>query len=622
MADKDSSWWLRRRVQRLLNEGRLAEAVNQIRQKGVEKAGARLLQERGHLVAAMELLAAVGEFREAGRMGVSAGNHGLAAYYFEKSGDLLDAARAYEKDGRPEPALELYMRLNEVERVGTLGMAEVENSPVLRMATEFLTEKGKTDLAVALLVKGRRPEEAGAALEQAGNLAEALKVYQSAALTMKAAAVHEKLGEHRRAAYLLMKAGQFSEAAETLARGGETIQAARLLRRLGKFDEALAVLDAVNPSSADYGDVTILASIILEQKEDISGAAARLAMLLERIGYSPQNEEVIYRLVDLQLDCGDMEGAERTLERAREDGGNARVLTEQLSAVREISTQSHGTSPARATTSTSLGFPRSPRYKLASRIARGGHGEIFLVRDLELDRYVVFKLLHSSSLPSRVAREYFKRESRAVARVSHANIVRIFDVGEIGGRPFYTMEYVKGINLLELVEGGGREPLSLKESLSVCRQICEALTHAHDKRILHRDVKLDNVMLTEALSVKLLDFGLAKALDENPHASQFIVGTPAYMSPEQLAGRMVDERTDIYSLGVLMYRLFTGKKPFDAGGDMKRRTRSGPPPDPRQLQSDLPSQLAEAIMRCLEPDPDDRFRTTRQVAAALAAVPV
>ncbi len=419
-----------------------------------------------------------------------------------------------------------------------------------------------------------------------------------------------------------MKLGEFCDAAEMLVRGGEELQAARLFRRLGKFEEAISVLNSVNPSSAEYADATILASTILEQMEDVDEAAKRLLVLLERIGYSPQNEEIIYRLVDLQLDLGDIEGAERTLEHAREDGGDAKVLTEQISAVREESSEPPRSQPLDDATSTSLGFPRSKRYKVVSRIARGGHGELFLVRDLRLCREVVFKLLHSSSLPSKVAQDYFRRETRAIGRLDHPNIVQVHDVGEIASRPYYTMEFVRGINLLELVDGGMGSPLGLEEKLSVCRQICDALAHAHDKRILHRDVKLDNVMLTQALHVKLLDFGLAKALDENPHASQFIVGTPAYMSPEQLAGRMVDERTDIYSLGVLMFRLFTGEKPFDASEDLKRQSRSGSPPDPRRRDGQIPVQLAKTIMRCLEPDPDDRFRSARQVAKELGAVPV
>ncbi len=155
------------------------------------------------------------------------------------------------------------------------------------------------------------------------------------------------------------------------------------------------------------------------------------------------------------------------------------------------------------------------------------------------------------------------------------------------------MEYVRGDNLLKYTEAGQREALTDLEKLSICRQVCGALAHAHGLRILHRDVKLDNIMLTPDKSVKLLDFGLAKVLDENPHASQFIVGTPAYMSPEQLAGKMLDERTDIYSLGILMYRLFTGVVPFEKGGD--ERQHNAPVPDPNQIASGPLYQRRRAI---------------------------
>ncbi len=613
---------LPRKVQRLLDEGRLAAAIDLIRQGDDLREGAHLLVEQGYVDEAMAILAEGREFRDAGRLALVRRNYPLAARYFEESGDLAAAALAHERGGALGAALMLHMQLEDVARVAALAMREWENPRVLELAATFLRKKGERKLAVALLVKGRRPGDAARILEQDGDQEGAIKLYEEAGDALGAARLYESRKEFRRAAYILMKAGQFCEAAETLVRGGEALQAAKLYRRLGKLTEALAVLDRIHPSSPIHADAMLLASTILEQQEDLPAAAQRLAQLLDRIGYSRQNEETIYRLVDLQLDTGDLDGAELTLERARDEGGDVQTITEQISVVREISAEPPETSPLDDATSTTLGFPNTSRYKLVQRLARGGHGELFLVRDTQLGREVVFKLLHSESLPSKVAQQYFKREARAAARLSHPNIVRVFDVGEIRGRPFYTMEYIKGINLLQLVDGSARGPLSMEENLLVCRQICEALAHAHDNRVVHRDVKLDNVMLTQSLQVKLLDFGLAKALDENPHASQFIVGTPSYMSPEQLAGGIVDERTDIYSLGVLMYRLFTGVKPFDPNPAVARRSREGPPPDPRIHDKRMPRQLAEAIIRCLEPNPDNRFRSARSLAVALSAVPV
>jgi len=601
----------------LLSEGRLSETVELLRSYGVEKVGAKMLCDEGHCVAAMELLASIDEFGEAARIGLGAENYEMAARYFESSGDLVGAAQAHESAGKPESALRLYLKLGNLERVRALATAGVDSVDLLKKSASFLHENGKTGRAAKVLIKGGLMQEAGTMLEESGNLEGALKVYDSGGLTSCVAAVHEKQGDFRRAAFLLMKAGDFCEAAETLSRGGEAIQAARLFRRLGKTDEAMAVLDAVSPSAADFVEATRLTCTILEHVGNVVGALKRLEDLLERIGYSSQNEDIIYELVDLQMTAGDLGGAERTLSRAREDGMDHKVLTEQITELRRVTSELDGPGSNVDSKSASFRFPTSSRYKMASFLARGFHGELFVARDVKDDREVVLKILHTSSLPSRVARTYFRRESRAMLSLNHPNIVKVYEVGELGGRPFYTMEYVQGNNLLEHTQAGQRMPLTLLEKLSICWQICDALAHAHDLRILHRDVKLDNIMLTPEMSVKLLDFGLAKVLDENPHASQFIVGTPAYMSPEQLSGRMLDERTDIYSLGILMFRLFTGDVPFEQSKDEKRRPRTGPPPDPRQSMPNLPTELAEAIMRCLEPEPGSRFKEVREVAKLL-----
>lgn len=623
MGNGISSWWLQRNVERLLEEDRLAEAVEHIRRKGAEKEGALLLAELGHAEAAMELLVSVGQHRQAGRVGAAAGRYLIAARHFEAAGDFQGAARAFEKAGDQAGALRLHARLGDGRRVTELASAGFD-PPLVQAAVEFLLSRSDLDEAVALLRAASRPDEAGTLLERAGRMDDALQLYQEAGLEEAGALVLEQQGSYQSAAALLFRVGQHYRAAQVLARGGDAMQAARLLQRLERPEEALQTLDSVGPSAPDYVDVTILAASLLEQMGDFVQAERRFADLLERIGYSPQNEETIYRLVDVRMKLGDVRGAEQALERAGAEGGDVTTLTGQITAIREASsgvTGVAGDSPGSSSVTTSFRLPKSSRYKLASPIAAGFHGEIYLVRDVKLDREVVLKILHASSLPSGVARDYFKREYRAIATLNHPNIVELFEFGELGGRLFYAMEYVQGHNLLEVLDGNQPRTLSHDEKVSICTQICSALSHAHERRILHRDVKLDNVMVTPDLHVKLLDFGIAKALDENPHASQFILGTPSYMSPEQIAGRSLDGRTDIYSLGVLMFRLYTGKKPFDTAGEMRRRIMPAPPPDPRRHAPEIPGHVAESILRCLEFDPEARFSTAAEVAAALAAAP-
>ncbi len=628
MTDRDSPFWGKRKVQRLIEEERFDEAVDMLRRKGEQRVGARLFLECGYPEKAADLLAEIGDYQEAGRMALAARNLDRAAQYFEESGDLLAAARTFEKARNFTRALALYLRLGDVERVTTLALHEVEDPKVLRSSVELLRERKQYEPAAHILVKMRRELDAARMMEAAGDLKGAVRVFEAANRLDMAAPLLVRLGDLKRAAHHYMKSGQFDDAVKTLIKSGQPLLAGRLLRRLSRLPEAVAVLGAILPSSPDFREAALLGSAILEQMNKFTESAARLKDLLEVIGYTPENEEIIYRLVDLQLESGDLAGAEESLDRAKHEGMDPEMIDGQIEAVRVSTMQLKEDAPepspevvAAARSSSSLGFPRSDRYKLVNRIGRGGHGVLYLVEDRNLGRQVVFKQLHSESLPSEVARKYFEREARAAARLDHPNIVRVFDVGEMAGRPFYTMEFVRGVNLLELTESK-RHHLSLDEKLHVSIQICDALQHAHENHVLHRDIKLDNIMVTQELDVKLLDFGLAKAIDENPATSLFIVGTPAYMSPEQMAGKALDGRTDLFSLGVLMYRLFTGKKPFrptpsDPGG-----SREGPAPDPCADKPELPRPLCDAIRRCLERDPENRFDSAADLATALRGIPL
>ena len=204
-------------------------------------------------------------------------------------------------------------------------------------------------------------------------------------------------------------------------------------------------------------------------------------------------------------------------------------------------------------------------------------------------------------------------------RLNHPGIVQAFDYGEIETRPYLAMEYVEGLNLIELQESL-KSKIPFDRSLGICMELCEALSHAHEQTIIHRDIKMENVMVTTQWQTKLLDFGLAKALNENPDRSLFIIGTPFYMSPEQIVGDVLDLRTDIYSAGILMYRLFSGRLPFEEG-EVLSDHRFTPPPDPREFEPRLPRLLAETILTCIKKDRNERFDSAALVAQRLSQIP-
>jgi serine/threonine-protein kinase len=269
-------------------------------------------------------------------------------------------------------------------------------------------------------------------------------------------------------------------------------------------------------------------------------------------------------------------------------------------------------------------------YRIVSAIGAGGMGEVYRAIDSKLGRAVALKVLPAAMAgdPERLAR--FELEARAVAALNHPHIVTIYSVEEADGINFLTMELVEGDSLAAAIPEAG---LPLDRILRLGTALAEALAAAHDKGIVHRDLKPANVMVTTDGRVKVLDFGLAKDLrpGETTEATMtgaghtqigVVMGTPAYMSPEQLGGRAVDHRTDIFSLGIMLYQMASGRRPFSGESSLELASailRDVPRPL-GELRADLPVALGQVVQHCLEKDRDRRIQTARDVAAALSGI--
>jgi serine/threonine-protein kinase len=256
------------------------------------------------------------------------------------------------------------------------------------------------------------------------------------------------------------------------------------------------------------------------------------------------------------------------------------------------------------------------RYRIVALLGRGGMGEVYRADDLTLDQPVALKFLPEAVASNPEAVERFRNEVRIARQVSHANVCRVYDLGEIGGQYFLSMEYVDGEDLGSLLRRIGRLPSD--KAIEIARKLCAGLAAAHEKGVLHRDLKPGNVMLDSRGQVLLTDFGLA-GLAGQIEGAEVRNGTPAYMAPEQLAGEEVSVRSDIYSLGLVLYEIFTGKLPFESdtlAGLIKARTTSAPA-SPSTLVKDLDPVIERVILRCLQVKPANRPASALAVAAAL-----
>ena len=261
-----------------------------------------------------------------------------------------------------------------------------------------------------------------------------------------------------------------------------------------------------------------------------------------------------------------------------------------------------------------IGMTIHDRYRLDHAIGRGGMGTVYQAHDLLLDRDVAVKVLSARAVESRAR---LQREARAVAKLNHPNIVSVYDAGESAGLPFIVMELVPGDSL------HAHPPQTLDETLAIARQICAALDHAHAQGIVHRDLKPENVLLTKDGIAKLMDFGLARS-SGGSHITQegAIVGTVLYLAPEQARGQTVDGRSDLYSLGVMLYEFATGQLPFKGDDPIAIISQhlNAPVVPPSSLRSDIPPSFEAIIMKLLAKDPNDRFGSAHEVEEALTRI--
>ena len=244
-------------------------------------------------------------------------------------------------------------------------------------------------------------------------------------------------------------------------------------------------------------------------------------------------------------------------------------------------------------------------------------GEVYRADDLKLSQPVALKFLPNHLLSDGGALARFHREVRIARQVSHRNVCRVYDIGEVDGQQYLSMEFIKGEELSSLLHRIGRLPAD--KALEIARQLCAGLAAAHERGVLHRDLKPANVMIDSDGNVRITDFGIA-GLVEEIRDEDVQAGTPAYMSPEQLAGQELTTRSDIYSLGLVLYELFTGKKAFDAPTLVQLlnlRNTVTTPTTPSTLIRDIDPLVERAILRCIEKDPDRRPPSAIQVAASL-----
>jgi serine/threonine protein kinase len=293
-------------------------------------------------------------------------------------------------------------------------------------------------------------------------------------------------------------------------------------------------------------------------------------------------------------------------------------LEQSLSLGKIVTTPSEAGNSQMPTTFMNVASALEGRYQVLKELGRGGMGIVFQAHDKALREQVAIKILSPLLSNNQEALERLKREVSAARRITHPNVIRIHDIAEIGGLHYVSMEFFQGSTLKDFIRQTGS--LSLMQAFQIAGQICDGLEAAHRQGVIHRDLKSQNIIINSANQIKIIDFGLAHSTHlQGMTATGLIMGTPEYMSPEQVEGKRVDERADIYSLGIILYELFTGRVPFtgDSAIAVGFKQMKEPPPAPRSIAPHLSAEIEAIILKCLQKDPLDRYPSVTEVKRAL-----
>ena len=580
--------------------GKAAEEIPDHQRERARRAG-ELFREAGEIERATEIFLAAGFAEEAADALRITGEFGHAA-------DLLAEAN------RPDLAARFLEEAGEEDEAASLRAEAALEEGDLEEAAHNFRAAGDARQAAELFEQTGALENAAESYEELGEFARAEELYSEIPRYGKAARCAEQDGRLTKAAKLYAEAGDIDGQLRVLKQAGDYYRAGKLEFEHRRYDNAIETLSNIDSSDANYTRSQELQGDVFRAQGRAEKAYSKYKAAMGNREPGTATLQLLYKMGRALEDEPDLAGAldcYNKIVEVDEEFEDARL---RAKAIRKR--MRRGTLSGRSKSAGGLGTldgegdEGTQRYEIVEEIARGGMGIVYKARDTVLGRTVAFKILGENLRDNETAVKYFLREARAAAALSHPNIVTIYDAGEQDGEYYMAMEYVEGTTLKQLIKRTGALPdQKVRYILNNCAQ---ALKYAHDKGVIHRDIKSGNVMTTRQRDLKVMDFGLAKFLKEyqNEHTQQ--VGTPYYMSPEQIIGKDIDFRSDLYGLGCTVFECATGKVPFTKG-DLSYHHIHTDPPRPRSMNSEISEELERIIMKLLQKDPGDRFQSAGEI---------
>ncbi len=518
----------------------------------------------------------------------------------------------------------------------------------LTAAGEALAQSGQAEAANLILGEYHKQRgdkgKAAAHLQAAGRLAEAAELVDDEQYAGHSANLYSQAGDHQKAGERYEQAGEYLKAAEAyeiaydyqgaidayqkagcpekvielLERTGEYFEAGRVSLELEDEERAIRNLQLLDARDLEYGNACRMLAEIFARREEFELAAQKAEEAVTVFGEDSAPLEVHEQLGNLLESVGRFDAAIESFELIRKRDFQYPEVAGRIESLRaRLSEQQAATEAARAASggATKVAMrTQEDRYEILEEIGRGGMGVVYKARDRRLGRVVALKRLPENLKNHPTAVKLFLREARAAAALNHQNIVTLFDADQENDNYYITMELLEGLPFDAILKK--RRQLSARDVARLGMQVAAGLQYAHEQRIVHRDIKTANLYFTRDKTVKIMDFGLAKMIEEVRRSTTVVGGTPYYMAPEQAAGESVDHRADLYAFGVTLFELLAGRVPFDQG-DVLYHHRHSEPPDPRDLAKNLPDPMAELVLRMMAKLPEDRPQTTAEVRTLL-----